>query len=299
MKKLLTNLFDFEREETLGELLFYRVFELVMTYWVLLFAWEWGFYILKISDVVLPLGVANHLDISFMFAHHLSLFNAVAITGMMALGLLRLWRFGYLAALVLMHFQYAARFSLGEISHGSNVIGMALLGMALGMVLFRERKHMHRFVFGFLYFFLGLGYVSAAACKLVASGPLWVDGHHLWLWIAERTVDTFSLNGVIEHNALQQMILGSHTLATMILAFGLMTESLAFLMWFKRTRPWIMPLLIMMHVGILLSMKINFPANNVLLLLLAYPWGSWIERGLTHLNTEVFYRVGKAKRPLA
>lgn len=299
MHTLLKNLFDFEREETPGEVLFYRFFELVMTYWVLYFAWKWGFYILRIRDVVLPLGLAAHVDVSFMFGHGLSLVNAAAITGLMGLGLFRRGRFAYLGALALMHLQYVARFSLGEISHGSNVIGMALLAMGLGAVLFRDRTRMHRFVFGFLYFFLGLGYVSAATCKLVASGPLWVDGTHLWLWIAERTVDTFSLSGTLSHNALQELILASRPLGTAILTFGLLTEALAFLMWFRRTRPWVMTLLIMMHVGILLSMKINFPANNVLLLLLAYPWGSWIDRGLAHLNQRTLSMVRRISLRLA
>ncbi len=290
MKPFSPNLFDFEREDTFGERLFFRIFEGVVLYFILTFAWDWGFYILKIGDVVLPLGIANHLDISFLFAHKLSLLNAAAITGLMAAGFFRLWRFGYLAALLLLHFQYAARYSLGEISHGSNVMGMALLALALGMIFFAERKHARRFTFGFLYFFLGLGYVLAAASKLIGTGPGWVDGRHLWMWIAERTVDTFSLSGAIAHNWLQLLALDSLPVATMILTFGLLTEFFAFLMWFRRTRPWIMTLLIMMHLGVLLTMKINFPANTVLLILLAYPWGLWLDRGLASLDASFHTR---------
>jgi hypothetical protein len=291
MKTLLRNLFDFEREDTFGERLFFRIFEAIVLYFILTFAWEWGFYILKIGDVVLPLGIANHLDVSFMFGHKLSLLNAAAITGMMAMGFFRLWRFGYLAALLLLHLQYAARYSLGEISHGSNVMGMALLAMALGAVFFAGRRHARRFTFGFLYFFLGLGYVLAAGSKLIGTGPGWVDGRHLWMWIAERTVDTFSLTGVVEHNWFQLLVLDFFSVATMILTFGLLTEFFAFLMWFRRTRPWIMTLLIMMHLGVLLTMKINFPANTVLLILLAYPWGLWLDRGRALLDASFHTRL--------
>ncbi len=291
MKTLLRNLFDFEREDTPGERLFFRIFEGVVLYFILTFAWDWGFYILKIGDVVLPLGIANHLDVSFLFGHKLSLLNAAAITGMMAAGFFRLWRFGYPAALLLLHLQYAARYSLGEISHGSNVMGMALLGLALGTIFFNERKDARRFTFGFLYFFLGLGYVLAAGSKLIGTGPGWVNGRHLWMWIAERTVDTFALTGVVAHNALQLLVLDFLSVATMILAFGLLTEFFAFLMWFRRTRPWIMTMLIMMHLGVLLTMKINFPANTVLLILLAYPWGLWLDKGLALLDASFRTRL--------
>ena len=294
MQKLLTNLFDFERDDSVGEVLYYRIFELFIAYWVLYFAWTWGFYILKIGDVVLPLGIATHIDISFMFENNLSLFNAGAMTVLVALGFFRISRWGYFGALLLLHLQYVTRFCLGEISHGSNVIGMVLLGMSVGTLIYTERKQVRRFVYGFSYFFLGLGYSSAALCKLVATGPLWVDGSNMWLWIAERTVDTFSIAGVASYNWVQQLALDFHPVATLILTFGLLTEFFGFLMWFKRTRIVIMILLIMMHVGILLSMKINFPANNVVLVLLALPWAAYIDRGLKMLDEVTFDKLKRA-----
>ncbi|GIV61044.1 MAG: hypothetical protein KatS3mg043_2133 [Rhodothermaceae bacterium] len=294
MNRLLKNLFDFERPETTGERLFYRLFELAVLYWVLHFAWDWGFYIQRIGEVVLPLGIAQYIDISFMFEHGVSLLNAGAITVAAALAFFRRWRYGYLAALLLLHLQYVSRFCLGEISHGSNIIGMVLVGMALAPLCFDDRDRQRRFVFGFSYFFLGLGYVSAAVCKLVASGPGWVDGRHLWMWIAERTVDTFSITGEIHYTWVQELALSAVPIATLILTFGLLAEFFAFLMWFKRTRPYIMTLLLTMHIGILLSMQINFPANNVMLLLLAYPWHAWIDRGLAHLGATAFERIRRA-----
>lgn len=277
--KLLPELFDFERETTRGEVWFYRIFEIFIIYWVLYFAWNWGFYILKIGDVVLPLGIAQYVDISLVFGNRIPLIIAAAITAMIGFGFFRVWCYAYLVALVLLHVQYVSRFCLGEISHGSNCIGMVLCGMGLGTILYSDARHMRRFTFGFSYFFLGLGYTSAAVCKLIGTGPQWVDGAHMWLWIAERSVDTFSLTGSLDQNWVQRFTLDYYPLATSILTFGLLTELCGFLMWFKRTRVLIMTLLILMHVGILLSMRINFPANNVVLLLLAYPWARLIDWG--------------------
>ena len=67
MTALIHRLFDFERNESVGEVLFYRVFELIVMYWVVFFAWKWGLYIQRLGDIVLPLGIANYVDVSFMF----------------------------------------------------------------------------------------------------------------------------------------------------------------------------------------------------------------------------------------
>ncbi len=299
MTRILDGLFGFDREETLGEVLFFRIFELIMLYCVLLFAWKWGFYIQRIGDVILPLGISNYIDVSFMFKGGIAFWNAGLITIFATLGLLRLWRYAYPVTLLLLHLQYVSRFSLGEISHGANVIGIALLALALGAVAFAESTPRRRFVLGFCYFFIGLGYMSAAAVKLIASGPLWVDGSHLWMWIGERTVDTFSITGSISNNALQEWILDSRLMGTLLLSFGLLAEMFGFLLWFPRRRWIIMTLLISMHVGVLLSMKINFPANTVILLLLAYPWSVGIDRLLQNLDEQSVYRLQRLNNRLA
>ena len=290
---LLQNLFDFERPETTGERIFYRIFEAFMVYWTLYFLWTWGIYITNITDIVLPLGIANYIDITWFFESNRSLWVAGLATVFTTLGFLRIGRFSYLVVLLLFHIQYTARFSLGEISHGSNVIGFAILAMAVGAIAFKQREQMHRFVLGFNYFFLGLGYTSAAVCKLIGTGPTWVDGRHLWLWIGERAVDTFSITGALEFNMLQELTLGWLPLATMILMFGLFTELFGFLMWFKKTRIFIMTLLIGMHFGILFTMKINFPANNVILILLAFPWAGFIDHFLTRFQQPLHERIDR------
>jgi hypothetical protein len=275
MATFLPNLFGFDRTLTPGESLHHRAFEAFVVYWVVYFAWTWGVYIDKITDVVLPLGIAEYIDISFMFNGPAALVNAGLMTVSVLLGFIGIWKYGYLASLLFMHVQYVTRFCLGEISHGSNIVGICLLGLALGALAFDTRTRSMRFAMGFSLFSLGLGYTSAAICKLLATGPSWVDGSHLWMWIAERTVDTFSMTGAVEFTVIQELALTYHPVATAILMFGLVTELFGFLTWFPRTRLYIAVLLFAMHIGILLTMKINFPANNVAILVLGFPWDRW------------------------
>ncbi|PIQ63585.1 MAG: hypothetical protein COV99_02155 [Bacteroidetes bacterium CG12_big_fil_rev_8_21_14_0_65_60_17] len=248
--------------------------------WALWFGWEWGLYIPNIADVVLPLGIARFVDISFMFENNLSIVNAGLMTAAALVGFFRLHRSGYMLLAISFHLQYVSRYSLGEISHGSNVVGLTAVALGLAYLAFREEKHSRRFALGVIIFFLGLGYTTAAMSKLIASGPLWVDGGHMWMWIQERTVDVFSKSGEINVNRFQQLVLDQYPLATAILAFGLVTELTGVLIWSPRFRPWVMTLLMAMHVGILMSMQINFPANNAILFLLAYPWADLIDRFL-------------------
>ncbi len=280
MQKVMHMLFQPDRVETRGEILFFRIFEVVMVGWALWFGWEWGRYIPNIADVVLPLGIARFVDISFMFDHNLSIVNAGLMTAAALVGFFRLHRSGYLMLALFFHLQYVSRYSLGEISHGSNVVGLTAVALGLAYVAFREEKHSRRFALGVIIFFLGLGYTTAAMSKLIASGPLWVDGGHMWMWIQERTVDVFSKSGVVNINSFQQLVLDQYPLATAILTFGLLTELVGVLIWSPRFRPWVMTLLIAMHVGIFMSMQINFPANNAILFLLAYPWADVIDRVL-------------------
>ena len=186
IQKLLQNLFDFERQETVGEILFFRFFELFVVYFALIYAWEWGPYLSRLSDVVLPLGIAEYIDISFMFENNLGIVNAIVMTVMLALGFLRIWRYGYLAAILSFHLHYAARYSQGEISHGSNLVGTIILLLAVATLAFKHRKEIRRTTLGLCYFFIGLGYTSAALCKLGATGPTWPAGRHLRMWIQER-----------------------------------------------------------------------------------------------------------------
>lgn len=278
LHRLLDNLFDFRRETTAGELIFYKVFEAFVGLGTVYLAWTWAQYIPRIGDVVLPLGIAQYLDVSFMFNAVAPRVNAACITMLALMGFFRLGRFGYGGAFLLLCLQYAARYTLGEIPHSANVLGMTLLGLALAPLAFRDARGRRRFVMGFTYFFIGLGYVLAGCSKLVASGPLWVDGRHLWMWINEKAIDAFSRSGVLEFNALQEAALSSYALATLFLVVGLVTELFAWLMWWRRTRYVAVWAVIGLHVGIYLVMDIMFYLSTIELVLLGLPWAALLDR---------------------
>ena len=284
IRRFFNTLFDFEHQETTGDVIFFRLFELCVIYWTLYHSWSWGFYIPKIGDVVLPLGIAEYMDISFMFDHNLAIVNATVITIASALAFFKRWRYGYLLVILGLHLQYVARYSLGEISHGSNVIGVVLVGMAIGVIAFKEGHLQRRFILGYSYFFVGFGYFISGISKLVATGITWPDGAHLWMWMAERTVDMFALTGQINHNFVQNIVSNSWLIATLALAFGMCGELLGWLMWNKKYRPYITTCLIMFHVGVLLVMKINFPSNLAMLVFLAYPWAALIDWFMTRYD---------------
>lgn len=192
-------LFSDFASDTTGTHLYFRGVELFLVGYAFYYCWDWGIYIQQnISSVLLPLGLANYIDVSFMFDHNVALINAALVGVLGLVGFFRLWPPAYLLALFAFHLQYVARYSLGEISHGSNLVGMGVLGLGLALLFFRDEEHRRRFTFGFLYFFIGLGYTSAAVCKLIGTGITWPDGRHLLMWIAERKVDTLSKFGSFE-----------------------------------------------------------------------------------------------------
>ncbi|MEX2639243.1 MAG: hypothetical protein WD266_01060, partial [Balneolales bacterium] len=254
---ILQNLFDYERPETRGERLFFRIFELVIIYFAVSFAWQWGLYMERLNEVVLPLGIANYLDVSFMFDDHLPVINALAISVILAGAWFRLLgRYAYAAGLLLLHLQYAARFTLGEIPHSANLIGMTLLSFALAHIYFSDQKIRRRFAMGCVYFFGGLGYTLASICKLVGTGIFWPDGRHLWLWMSEKSIDILSRTGTFEFNWLQQLAYDHYFIATSILLSGLLVELSGIAMWWKQFRPFVITLIIGTHIGIQLTMNI-------------------------------------------
>ena len=285
-------LFTDDEAGTRGYRLYVRAVELFLVAYMIYFCWDWGLYIQRnITEVLLPLGIAQYLDVSFLFDHYLAVGNAALVTLFGGLGFFRVGRFSYAAAIGLFHLQYTARYSLGEISHGSNLVGMGVLALALTSIYFSDETRRQRFTMGFLYFFIGLGYTSAAACKLIGTGITWPDGHHLLLWIAERKVDTLSKFGAFDPNLLQELILSNYHWGTAVLTFGFVSEAVSFLMWWRRFRYPIVLLVISMHIGILITMNIFFAASTYLLILLALPW-PWL------LN-RLIERMGWPARPAA
>lgn len=279
IQTLSRELFAFDQTETRGDRIYFRILELFIVAYAVWYCWDWGVYMQEnITSVLLPLGLAQYIDVSFMFNHYLGPANAVFVAVLGLVGFFRLWRPAYLLTLLAFHLQYVARYSLGEISHGSNLIGMGVLGLGLALIIFRSESHRQRFTLGFLYFFIGLGYTSAAFCKMIGTGITWPDGHHLLLWIAERKVDTIAKLGAFEPSILQELVLQDFRFGTLFLLVGLVTESISFLMWWRKYRYVVIMLVVGMHIGIVLTMNIFFHASTYLLLLLGIPWNRVIDR---------------------
>jgi hypothetical protein len=286
MSYLLRNLFAFEAPETQGERVFFRVLELFIVGFTAYLAWGWAIYTQQIETVVLPLGIAEYVDISFMFSNGISLIVAVLLSATLFLGALRIYpAISYWIALICFHLLYVARYCLGEISHGSNMLGMSVLSLAVAFTVFGSPVLQRKFALGFIYFFVGLGYTLAAFCKLVGTGIHWPDGRHLWMWISERGIDLMSSFGSFDPNIVQELILADYRYGTVVLAFGLVTEFFGFLAWFRRTRFIIIPAIIGMHMGILVTMNIFFDAWTFQLILLGLPWAVMIERWLRRTSS--------------
>ena len=184
----------------------------------------------------------------------------------------------YMFVFILLHIQYVARFSIGEIPHSANLPGMALFSFAVGMIFFKDKVHLYRFIFGFTLFYIGLGYFSASMSKLIGTGPSWIDGRHLWLWIAEKGTDILGREGAFDYNFVQTLALNSIPAATLMLFIGIFTEFIGPLVWFRKTRPYAILALVGMHYGVMLSMNIRFDAFMIELLLVGLPWPEWYDR---------------------
>ena len=287
MAQFWNKLFEWDKPETAGELIHFRLVEVLVSYQILTLIWAWAAYIPKLKEVILPLGMAHYIDISIFFGNSLAYINAAIITVLLLTGIMRKWKFSYLLALVFFHFQYAARYSQGEISHGSNLAGIILLSLGLAFVFSKTEIEAKKSAFGFMFFFIGLAYVSAACSKVIGSGLNWWNGDHLRLWIAERGTDTLSKNGFFEPNILQKSILDHRFIGSLSLLFGLAVELCGFLLWFRKTR-WIeATLLIMMHFGILITMNIFFHNYIFILVVIGYPWHKLIDKLLISTNKEL------------
>ncbi|MGH1344873.1 MAG: hypothetical protein ACRBN8_25150 [Nannocystales bacterium] len=284
--RLATELFDFGRRSTPGEVLFARIFEVLVVLWTLQHCWEWAPYIQRIEAVVLPLGLANYVDVSVFFEDGLSYGLAAGVTLALVAGFFRWTKAAYPVALLGFHLLYVSRYSLGEISHGSNFIGLALLAFAIGTVAFSDdATSTFRFAFGFLFFIYGVGYTSAGVCKLIGTGLDWPHPAHFALWVGERTVDVTSREGVFEPTVLQRIGLAYPWLGSASLAFGLVAELAGVLMWIRRYRMPVLLALLAMHIGVDLTLDILFLHNIMILALLALPWSKLIDAALVRVRS--------------
>lgn len=295
IRQFFKQLFQADKPRTTGELWYFKLFELFVGAYVIKYAWDWAAYIPRNSEVVLPLGIANYIDISFMFGNSWPVINAAFITLLCIFAFFRIgFRWQYLLALVLLHFQFAARYSQGEIPHSMNMVGMSLLALALATFLYNKPWKVSRFTFGSVYFFVGLSYFSAAISKLIGTGIFWFDGRHLWLWIAEKGTDILSRTGSFSPNFLQEMALQSLPVASLILLIGWLTEFAGVFVWSNKYRPFAITAIIAMHIGITLTMNIRFDAYVLELLIIGYSWDRIFDKYQSRLPS--FNKLGALSR---
>jgi hypothetical protein len=186
------------------------------------------------------------------------------------------WLYG--VAFLLFHLQYVTRFSLGEIPHSQNMVGFCMLGLGIGSVFLASRQRALQFALGFVIFFLGLGYTTAGISKLVATGVDWVDGRHLWLWIAEKGTDVLSEQGNFEYNWVQKLAIDNWFIATFMLTVSLVTELMSFLVWWKPFRTYVFIMIFVLHIGIYLAMNILFLSYMIGLVIVGLPWNRMLNR---------------------
>lgn len=271
---MLERLFPIHGPLTAGRFWHFKLVEAFLVAYAIRYMWLWGVYSERLTDVVLPLGLAVYVDVTLFFGTGFMLFNAGLTSLLLLLGLFTRYRaLPYVLATLLFHLQYVIRFSQGEIPHSMNMIGMGVLSLAIAAVTFRtDMTKQAAYAFGLIVFFFGFGYFTAGISKLVATGIGWVHGEHLQLWIAEKGVDALSKFGYWSPNWLQTLALEQTWIATMILSFGLMSELAGPLFWSERLRPYIALAAIGMHIGITLSMGIRFDAYLIQIILIGFAW---------------------------
>jgi hypothetical protein len=292
MRSVIESIFGFRHPVSRGEAIGFRLIEMVTSVFTLHYAWKWALYMMRLEDVFLPLGIAHYLDVSVFFQSPWPFVNAALISGLVIAGAFRLYRHGYLGALILLHVQYAARFSQGEIPHSQNATGVLLLALGMGAVFSASPALRQRFSMGIAYLLIGFGYTSAAFCKLVATGWTWPDGRHLWLWTHEKSIDVISATGHFELNLLQEYALDHWWIATAFLTVGLVSEFFAVGMAFRRYRSLIVSVVLGLHAGIYLTMNILFFQTTVLLVLLfVYPFSSRLDDILSAPVLQAVHRI--------
>lgn len=291
MQKIATALFG-GREETAIDVLIFKIIEGYIVVRTVDYCLVWAAFVPNIGEVVLPLGIAEHIDISFMFDARVSWTLATLATVFLAAGFFRLNRFAYLGAFLLFHLFFAARFSLGEIPHSSNFVGVGVFALAIAPLVSENPTGRRQFAIGVLVFFIGLAYTTGAVSKLVVTGVTWSDGRHLWIWIAEKAADKYSEYGELTYLPAQRLMLDNWWLATLSLTFGLVSELVAFTFWFPRARPWAASAILVLHTGIYMTMRIMFSASMHLIALVGFPWSKWIAAASPRTEKWIVERLG-------
>jgi hypothetical protein len=264
-------LFDPAEPESYGQRVQSFAFELVVILRAQYDLWLWTAIIPLQPGIPKPSGIARFVDVSFMIDAFAPRANAVVSGVFMLLGLTQRFRYGYLLAFLTFHLQYVARFGLGKVQHSTNMMGFALLALGIAHIAYNDPVLRRKASVGLTVLLISAGYALAAYAKLRAKGLRWVDGHHLWMWVREKRLDTLAASSRPQVNFIQKLVLKNVHVATFFLAGGLLAESASVLLWWRRARRYIMLALAAMHLGIAEVMKIHFVPNVLILLALGLP----------------------------
>lgn len=272
MNYVLRNLFDPSEVETVGQRVQSLLFELVVAARAVYELWSWTDIIPNQKQVLEPTGIGRFIDVSFMlWAPWPSRLNALVCAALLLLGITRRFSGAYALAFFSFALQYSARFCLGKQQHSTNMLGMALLALAISHLAFKREDLRRKAALGLTVALFTIGYGYAAWNKLHARGFSWARGKNLLLWIHEKRIDSISGGGSFRPNWLQKLAMQDMRFATTMLAFGLLSEMSALLMWWRPARRWVMLALAGMHIGISIVMNIHFKPSVLILLALALP----------------------------
>jgi hypothetical protein len=270
-------LFDPDEPESYGQKVQSFVFEAVVVLRAQYELWSWTDIIPLQPGIPKPAGIARFIDVSFMIDAFAASANAAFASLFLLLGLTRRLRFGYLLGFLSFHLQYVARFGLGKVQHSTNMLGFAMLALALAHLAYSDPVLRRKASVGLTVLLFCAGYSFAAYAKWRAKGLRWADGHHLWLWVREKRLDVLAASGRPQVNFVQKLVLKNVYIATFFLAGGLLAETASSLLWWRRVRRWIMLALAAMHMGIADVMKIHFVPNVLILLALGLPIAELVE----------------------
>jgi len=271
--------FGFEAAESWGERATYHVLELFLLQYAVRWAWDWAAVIGTLTRIVEPRGLARDIDLGGLVGGASALVIAALISACaLALACGRSRAVAASSLVVLLHVQYVLRHSLGKVTHGSQFVGVGLVMLAVSALAMPSSRSRRRLALVGTRLFIGAGYVCAGLMKLASTGPSWVDGRHLALWISETGIDWLSRAGHIELNALQRSCLDHPALATALLGLGLFAELSGFLLWFRATRAGAAVALIGLHLGIWATLGIRFDSFIGLLVIIGLPLPWFFDR---------------------
>lgn len=247
-----------------------RALELVTVVLAIRASLVWTLEIDPIRSVSTPTGIAKLIDLSSLYGTLAPWLVFGAIVASLLAGATGWNRHAYFASVALMHLQFCLRHVHGKVPHGENLVGLVLLAFAVANVVGRDTASFRRLSLGYATGALVTLYALAAVCKLVLSGPAWVHGAHLSLWISEKCVDAYSATGVSCRGWLADLAMRDHLVGTAILTSGLLTELASPLVFVERLRRPMLLAFFALHTGIWLVLGISFVSCQVILLTMAF-----------------------------